>query len=101
MELQQVSIPRSYFPKEANLQEILLHIFSDDTERAYVNLVYIRATDTKAITHISLVFDKTKVAPSNRRNVPQLELCGALIIALLLKHTSMVLSIPRGKTEVN
>ena len=96
-ELQQCLIPRSCFPKEA-VAEIQLHGFCNASERADTGVVYIRATDTKGITHISLVVAKTKVVPIKRITIPQLELCGVLVMARLLKHTSGVLSVPTEKT---
>ena len=78
------------FPKEANLVTIQLHGFYDASEGAYAGAIYIRGIDTKGIAHISLVVAKTKVAPIKRLTIPRLELCGALIMARLLKHASTV-----------
>ena len=63
---QEYLIPRSYFPKEANVAKIQLHGFCDASERAYAGVVYIRTTDTKGIAHISLVVAKTNMAPIKR-----------------------------------
>ena len=71
--------------------------FCNAYERAYAGVVYFRTTDTKGITHISLVVAKTKVAPIKQINIPELKLCGALVMARSLKHTSRVLSVPTEK----
>ena len=86
------------FPKEANLAGIQLHGFCDASERAYAGVVYIRATDTMGIIHVSLVVAKTKVATIRHLTIPPLELCGALVMVRLLKHTSRVLSVPKQNT---
>ena len=95
-ELRQCSISRSYFPKEVNMVTVQLHGFCDASEGAYAGAIYTRGIDTKGIAHISLVVAKTKVAPIKRLTIPRLELCGALIMARLLKHTSTVLNVPMG-----
>ena len=57
--------------------------------------------DTRGTIHISLIMAKTKVAPIKRLTIPRLELhvCGALIMAQLLKDTSTVLKISIGNTH--
>ncbi len=95
-ELRQCSISRSYFPKEVDMVTVQLHGFCDASEGAYAGAIYTRGIDTKGIAHISLVVAKTKVAPIKGLTIPRLELCGALIMARLLKHTSAVLNVPMG-----
>jgi len=95
-ELRRYSIPRSYFPKEADVETVQLHGFSDASEIAYAGAVYLRGVDQAGRVCTSLVMAKTKVAPIKRMTIPRLELCGALVMARLLKHISVTLGIPAG-----
>ena len=96
MELRECSIHRSYFPREANITTIQLHGFCDASEVVYTGVVYLRGIDVKEAVRTSLVVAKTKVATIKRITIPRLELCGALIVARLLKHTATVLKIRKG-----
>ena len=93
-EFQSFSIQRRYFPEEANITTLQLHGFSDACEMAYAGVVYLRGIDMKGVAHVGLVIAKTKVAPIERTAILRLELCGALILARLLKHVSSTLSLP-------
>ena len=92
--LSNVHIPRCYFPKEAVIVSTQLHGFSDASECAYAAAVYLRMTHSQGKTHVSLVSSKTKVAPIKRLTIPRLELCGAYLLAKLLEHVRLTLSIP-------
>ena len=81
------------------MAEIQLYGFCDSFKKVYAGVVYIRATDTKCITHSSLVVAKTKMALIKCITIPRLELCGALVMARLLKHIPKVLSVPIEKTH--
>ena len=87
-------IPRCYFPKEADITSIQLHVFSDASQSGYGTVVYIRMTDSKGEVHVSLVASKTKVAPIKHLTIPRLELCGAYVLTKLLEHIWLVLNIP-------
>ena len=63
---------------------------------AYAGVVYLRGLGQNDEICTSLVMAKTKVAPIKRMTIPRLELCGALVVARLLKYVSVVLSIPTG-----
>ena len=65
---------------------------------AYAGVIYVRGIDRKGITYFSLVVAKTEVAPIKHRTIPRLELCGALIVASLLRHVSSILLIPTENT---
>ena len=96
-DFQRCSIRRSYFPKEANMVTLQLHGFLNASEMAYPGVVYLRGIDSEGVTYVSLVIAKTKVAPIKRTTIPTLELCGARIVARLLKHMSGILHIPTEK----
>ena len=57
-------------------------------------MVYLRSVDTAGGVHISLVEAKTKVAPIKKVSLPRLELCGAHLLARLVKHLKAILEIP-------
>ena len=87
-------IPRCYYPKQVCIHSVQLHGFSDASEEAYAGVVYLRMVDTLSHVHISLVTSKTKVAPIKRLTIPRLELCGAHLLARILRHVQQVFRIP-------
>ncbi|XP_062713999.1 uncharacterized protein LOC115262830 [Aedes albopictus] len=85
-ELDNVRIPRSYFPgyDPACYEALELHIFVDGSEQAYSSVAYFRVQD-RGQTRCALVASKTKVAPLQLTSVPRLELQAAVIGARLRK----------------
>ena len=53
-------------------------------------MIYLRASDSTGMVHISLVTSETKVAPIKRMTIPRLELCGTHLLAQLLDHVKEV-----------
>ena len=96
-QITQVSIPRCYYPKSAQIQSFQLHRFSDASELAYAGVVYLRMTDLDGRVYTSLVSSKTKVAPIKRPTLPRLELCGANLLAKLLSHVKEALNLYPSK----
>nr|CAI5850228.1 unnamed protein product [Callosobruchus analis] len=68
--------------------DIEFHGFSDASLQAYSAVVYVRTTDCVGKTWVQLLCAKTKVAPVKALTIPRLELCGALILARLMKQVS-------------
>lgn len=77
-------------PRDCQIQ---LHGFSDASEEAYASVVYFCIQAPGESTHVSLVMSKTRVTPLKRLSIPQLELCGALLLARILTHIQRTLEI--------
>ena len=86
-------ISRCYLPRDVEITSTQLHGFADASERAYAGVVYVRMIDTAGNIHVSLVASKTRVAPIRRLIIPRLEVCGAQLLAQLLRYVQEVLCI--------
>ena len=58
-------------------------------------MVYLRAVYETGPPTSVLVLSKTRVAPLVERTIPELELCGAHLLAKILETTSLTLDIPK------
>ncbi|XP_066590622.1 uncharacterized protein [Prorops nasuta] len=63
-----------------------LHGFSDASMRAYAAVIYLRVIDKEGSCKISIIMAKSKVAPVKTKSIPNLELCGAVLLVKLFKH---------------
>ena len=91
--LANIRLPRHYC-QGRKATEVTLQGFSDASKDAFSAVVYLRAAYESGPPTSVLVCSKTRVAPLDERSIPELELCGAHILAKLLKEVSSVLSIP-------
>ena len=91
--LKEVQLPRCYTRAEAP-SSLQLHGFADASCSAYAAVIYLRATYPSQPPTVQLVVAKSKVAPLKTRTIPQLELCGANLLARLMSTTSQTLGIP-------
>ena len=87
-----IRLPRYYFTS-SNPQNVTLQGFSDASKDAFAAVVYIRATYASGPPSIALVISKTKVAPLEGRSIPELELCGAHLLAKILVSTTEALEL--------
>ncbi|XP_074101283.1 uncharacterized protein LOC141528903 [Cotesia typhae] len=56
-------------------------------------VVYLRVTDHKGNSKVTLVCSKTRVAPIKRLTIPRLELSAAVLLAHLIRHTQSTLEL--------
>ena len=90
----ELPIPWCYLPVGFSPSSMQLHGFTDASEEAYAGVAYFHLLDSAGRIHTALVMSKTKVAPIKRLSIPQLELCGALLLTKLLCHVKKVLNVP-------
>ena len=87
-------IPRYYSLQNHTILQRELHGFSDASKKAFGAIVYVRTTYLDHPPQISLMTAKTKVAKLKPPTVPDLELCGAVLLTRLLVNAAAVLEIP-------
>ena len=90
--LANIRLPRHYC-QGRRATEVTLQGFSDASETAFSAVVYLRAAYETGPPSSALVCSKTRVAPLDERSIPELELCGAHLLAKLLKDVSSTLGI--------
>ena len=88
-----IRVPRHYY-QGRKPEEVSLHGFSDASCKAFSAVVYIRAVYKTGPPTSALVCSKTRVAPLVDRTIPELELCGAHLLARVLETVSSALDIP-------
>ena len=99
-ELGDIRVPRwvSYVPNQTQVE---FHGFCDASERAYCATVFLRVHNTsQGQTFSNLLVARTKVAPVKVISVPRLELCGAILLARLLKQTQRELALRGARIYV-
>ena len=87
--LADIRLPRHYYDGRQP-QSISLHGFSDASTKAFSAVVYLRAVYETGPPTSVLVLSKTRVAPLIERTIPELELCGAHLLAKILETTSLI-----------
>ncbi|XP_062713880.1 uncharacterized protein LOC134290715 [Aedes albopictus] len=94
-DLQNVRIPRAYFPSAASTEitDLQLHIFVDASEVAYACVAYFRA-NIRGQFQTARVGAKSKVSPLKSLSIPRLELQAAIIGCRLLKTLCASHSLP-------
>ena len=92
--LELLRIPRWF--RTSRLVTWTLHGFSDASEKAYAAAAYIVVGDEAQGQRSVLIAAKTKVAPIKTLSIPRLELCGALLLARLLRKVKDDLGRPEA-----
>lgn len=94
--LSEIKINRWIGIEYTDLSGITLHGFCDASTKAYCAVVYCRVETATGIRS-GIVASKTRVAPVRPISLPRLELCGAVILARLLKQTREAMRIPTNQ----
>ena len=85
-DLQHVSIPRCYRPKEFQATtKAELHGFSDASKDAIGAVVYLKLWDKNGDVSVSFVYGQARLAPTYPVSIPRLELCGAVLVVEAVK----------------
>ena len=80
VELQHLSVPRCYHPREfGTVTRAELHAFSDASQDAIGVAVYLRQLNEANEISTSLVYGQAKFAAVTPTSIPRLELCGAVL----------------------
>jgi hypothetical protein len=67
--------------------------FSDVSEAAYRACIYLKHISIDHTVSVSLVTSKSRVSPLKQQSLPRLELCGAVLLARLIKKVIEVLQL--------
>ncbi|GBM69371.1 hypothetical protein AVEN_272189-1 [Araneus ventricosus] len=78
-----IKIPR--FVLRPNPKEIILHGFSDASEKAYGAVIYLQSVCDSSDNNTFLLCSKSRVAPIKSVTIPRLELAAGLLLAQLTR----------------
>ena len=81
--LASLTIPRCYSTPSLQAVRRELHMFADASTVGYGACVYLRQTDARGRTELSLVLGKSRLAPIKEQTVPRLELAAAVVATSL------------------
>lgn len=90
--LHNIKIPRWVGRGTENLH-YEIHGFSDASTSAYGAVVYLRVCNLDGTVHVSLLLDKSKVAPLKPMSIPRLELSAALLLVKCINVVRKSLSL--------
>ncbi|CAK9827604.1 hypothetical protein ANTRET_LOCUS5285 [Anthophora retusa] len=88
--LSQLKIPRRALH---GAKRIELHGFADASEKAFGACVYLRSSIGSGKWKTRILCSKSRVAPLRVISLPRLELCGALLLAQLMKRVRTALRV--------
>lgn len=92
--IEQIKIKRWF--KTSSTSDVSLHGFCDSSEEANAAAIYIVQKDNDKTTS-SLVCSKTRVTKLRSVSIPRLELCGAVLLAKLMKRVTDNFKIEKQK----
>lgn len=84
--LEEITVPRWIGSLSTTVLE--LHGFSDASKLAYSAVIYARTMNSDGTFKVVIVIGKSKVAPIKTITQPKLELCGAVLLARLMRYVT-------------
>lgn len=93
LEMQEIRIPRYYFPSVDKFSVVDLHIFCDASDKAYCAVAYL-VVKSNGENFVSFIQAKSKVAPIKHLTVPRMELQACVLGSELARTINEELSIP-------
>ncbi|UYV80892.1 hypothetical protein LAZ67_19002111 [Cordylochernes scorpioides] len=87
--LSEIKIPRHIWFDQTNKNEI--HVFCDASRSAYAAVAYMRS-EVQGRVHLSLLWSKSRLAPTRRVTIPRLELLACVLGARLVGSISTALT---------
>ena len=76
--LNDLRIPRSFFPVGFEVTRQEIHIFADASENAIGFVAYMRSLNNHGMVHVAFITASSRVTPRSATSMPRLELCAAL-----------------------
>jgi hypothetical protein len=92
--LEQLSIPRKVCC--SNYKSISVHGFSDASQLAYGACIYVKSMNASGAVFSTLYTSKYRVAPLGQTTIPRLKLCGALLLANVMKEALTEIFMPKA-----
>ena len=99
--IEQVKIPRCLKLPEQVVTALILHAFTDASEKAYAATVYSRHEFLDGRVTVMLVASKTRLAPLKAISIPLLELMGAIIGLRLSRQICLVMNVLKMQVRAN
>jgi hypothetical protein len=85
-----ICVPRLVKVKN-KITNIQVHGLCDASQAAYGACIFLHSTNEQRETACHLLCTKSRVAPAKQQSIPRLELCGALLLARLVKQIVQIL----------
>jgi hypothetical protein len=79
-QITEIQVPR-VLPIESELDKVSIVGFSDGSDEGYGCVLYKRVERSNGSVEMALIMSKSRLAPSSRRSIPDIELMGALLLA--------------------
>ncbi|XP_047988499.1 uncharacterized protein LOC125228094 [Leguminivora glycinivorella] len=95
--LKDIKIPRWLHTTNQRLDKTTIHGFSDASTKAYAAVAYLRVETEEGEIETNLIAAKVRVSPVKPVSLPRLELCGAALLAKLLKQVREAMRIPESQ----
>lgn len=95
--VKEIELQRWLQSTEKEIDKVTIHGFCDASTKAYAAVAYMRVVNQNGEVKVGILAAKTRVAPVKPVSLPRLELCGALLLAKLLKQIKDATRVPQNQ----